>query len=45
MLCPFDCSVCRKAECREGCLLTGAPMLDVCYPCGEIATAVSRTII
>jgi len=45
MLCPFDCGVCREAECRGGCRLTGEPMLEVCYLCGEITTPVSRTII
>ena len=45
MLCPLDCSACRDPSCRaEGCKLTGEPMLDACYLCGEIVTGSSRTV-
>jgi len=46
MLCPLDCSACCDALCRvDGCKLTGEPMLDICYLCGEIQTRSSHILI
>lgn len=43
-ICPYDCTVCIKPECRkEGCERTGEKMLDTCEECGVVFVAVHRS--
>lgn len=40
-ICPYDCTVCIKPECRmEGCERTGKKMMDTCEGCGTLFVTV-----
>ena len=39
-ICPYDCTVCDKPECRiDGCERTGESMMDPCEGCGMLFVA------
>jgi hypothetical protein len=43
-ICPYDCTVCLKAECRmEGCERTGENMMDTCEECGVLVISLHRS--
>jgi hypothetical protein len=44
-ICPYDCTVCIKPECRIGCERTGESMMEPCDGCGVLFVAVRYAMV